>query len=42
LGGILTVLCLVAGILIFRRRSNAAAAAELRQPLSGCAERGAP
>jgi protein SCO1 len=41
LGGILTVLGIVAGILIFRRRGDGAGAAKLRQPSRGCAERGA-
>jgi protein SCO1/2 len=41
LGGVLTILCIVGGILIFRRRDARSAQAKLRQPLSGCPERGA-
>ena len=41
LGGALTILCLVAGILISRRRETLAAARNLRQPLSRGLERGA-
>jgi len=41
LAGILTILCLVGGILIFRRREMLAAARNLRQPLSRDLERGA-
>jgi len=41
LGGILTILCIVGGILIFRRRDARSAQAKLRQPLSGWPERGA-
>jgi protein SCO1/2 len=41
LGGILTILCLVGGILISRRRENLAAAKNLRHPLPGGLERGA-
>jgi protein SCO1/2 len=41
LGGLLTILCIVGGILIFRRRDVRSARAKLRQPLSGCPERGA-
>jgi protein SCO1/2 len=41
LAGVLTILCLVGGILIFRRRETLAAARNLRQPLSSGAERGA-
>ena len=41
LGGVLTILCLVGGILIFRRRETLAAARNLRQPLSSGLERGA-
>jgi protein SCO1 len=41
LGGVLTILCLVGGILISRRRENLAAAKNLRHPLSGGLERGA-
>ncbi len=40
LGGVLTILCIIAGILIFRRR-EIVAAANLRRPLRGSAERGA-
>ena len=40
LGGVLTILCLVGGILIFRRR-EALATRNLRQPLSSGLERGA-
>jgi protein SCO1/2 len=41
LGGVLTILCIVGGILIFRRRDARSAQARLRQPPSGCPERGA-
>ena len=41
LAGILTILCLVGGILISRRRETLAAARNLRQPLAGGLERGA-
>jgi len=41
LAGILTILCLVGGILISRRRETLAAAGNLRQPLAGGLERGA-
>src|SRR6267143_1554503 len=41
LGGILTVLCIVAGILISRRREMLAAARNLRRQLSSGVERGA-
>ena len=42
LGGILTVLCIVAGILLFRRRdARAAASRNLRPPLGTYSERGA-
>src|SRR5437870_6869044 len=41
LGGILTILFLVGGILISRRRESQAAARNLRQPLAGGLERGA-
>ena len=41
LGGVLTILCIVGGILIFRRRDARSAQAKLRQPLSGWPERGA-
>lgn len=41
LAGVLTILCLVGGILISRRRESLAAARNLRQPLSGGLERGA-
>jgi len=41
LGGVLTILCIVGGILVFRRREVRLAQARLRQPLSGCPERGA-
>ncbi len=40
LGGVLTILCIVGGILIFRRRETVAAA-NLRRPLRGSVERGA-
>jgi protein SCO1/2 len=40
LGGVLTILCIVGGILFFRRRDSLAASAKLRQPLPGCPERG--
>ena len=40
LGGVLTILCIIGGILIFRRR-EIVAAANLRRPLRGSAERGA-
>jgi len=41
LGGVLTILCLVGGILVSRRRETLAAARNLRQPLSSGVERGA-
>src|SRR5207253_11118637 len=41
LGGVLTILCIVGGILIYRRRESLAAARNLRQPLAGGLERGA-
>src|SRR6195256_477947 len=41
LGGILTILCIVGGILISRRRETLAAARNLRQPLSSGLDRGA-
>jgi protein SCO1/2 len=41
LGGILTILCIVGGIWISRRREMSAAAGNLRQPLAGGLERGA-
>jgi protein SCO1 len=41
LGGVLTILCIVGGILVFRRRDARSQQAKLRQPLSDCAERGA-
>jgi protein SCO1/2 len=41
LGGVLTILCIVGGILIFRRRDARPVQARLRQPPSGCPERGA-
>ena len=41
LGAVLTILCIVGAILIFRRRDARSAQAKLRQPLSGCPERGA-
>jgi protein SCO1/2 len=41
LAGVLTILCLVGGILISRRRETRAAARNLRQPLAGGLERGA-
>ncbi len=41
LGGVLTILCTVAGILISRRRETLAAARNLRQPLSSGLDRGA-
>jgi protein SCO1 len=41
LGGVLTILCIVGGIWISRRRETSAAAANLRQPLAGGLERGA-
>jgi protein SCO1/2 len=41
LAGVLTVLCLVGGILISRRRETRAAARNLRHPLSSGVERGA-
>ncbi len=41
LGGVLTILCIVGGILISRRRETLAAARNLPQPLSGGLERGA-
>ena len=41
LGGVLTILCIVGGIWISRRRETLAAAGNLRQPLAGGLERGA-
>jgi hypothetical protein len=41
LGAVLTILCIIAGILISRRRETLAAARNLRQPLSSGLERGA-
>jgi len=41
LGGVLTILCIAGGILIFRRREARSQQAKLRQPLCGCPERGA-
>jgi protein SCO1/2 len=41
LAGFLTILCLVGGILVARRREALAAARNLRQPLAGGLERGA-
>jgi protein SCO1/2 len=41
LAGVLTILCLVGGILIFRRRDAATAGAKIRQPLRSGPERGA-
>src|SRR5438477_12928598 len=41
LGGVLTILCIVGGILIYRRRESLAAARNLGQPLAGGLERGA-
>ena len=41
LGGVLTILCIVAGILIFRRRDKVQAAGRFRQALSDTVERGA-
>jgi protein SCO1/2 len=41
LGGVLTILCIAGGILIFRRRDARSVQARLRQPPSGCPERGA-
>jgi len=41
LGGVLTILCIIGGILISRRRETLAAARNLRQPLSRGLERGA-
>ncbi len=41
LGGVLTILCIAGGILIFRRREALATARNLRQPLSTGMERGA-
>jgi protein SCO1/2 len=40
IAGILTILCIVGGILISRRRENLAAARNLRQPLPSALERG--
>ncbi len=40
LGGVLTILCIIGGILIFRRRETVAAA-NLHRPLRGSVERGA-
>jgi protein SCO1/2 len=42
LGGVLTILLVVGGILISRRRETLAAARNLRQPLSSGLDRGAP
>ena len=41
LGGVLTILCLVGGILIFRRREAVQARTKFRQPLRDYPERGA-
>jgi len=41
LGGVLTILCIVGGILLSRRRETLAAARNLRQPLPSGMERGA-
>jgi len=41
LGGVLTIICIVGGILISRRRETLAAARNLRHPLPGGLERGA-
>jgi protein SCO1 len=41
LGGVLTILCIVGGIWISRRRETSAAAGNLRPPLAGGLERGA-
>jgi len=41
LGGVLTILCIVGGILISRRRESLAAARNLRQSLPSALERGA-
>jgi protein SCO1/2 len=41
LGGVLTILCIVGGILTFRRRDARSQQAKPRQPLGDCAERGA-
>src|SRR6202521_559247 len=41
LAGVLTILCIVGGILLSRRRENLAAARNLRQPLPSALERGA-
>src|SRR5713226_7241164 len=41
LGGVLTILCIIGGILISRRRETLAAARNLRQPLSSGLGRGA-
>ena len=41
LGGVLTILCIIGGILISRRRETLAAARNLRQPLPSGMERGA-
>jgi protein SCO1 len=41
LGGVLTILCIVGGIWISRRRETSVAAKNLRQPLAGGLERGA-
>jgi protein SCO1/2 len=40
LGGVLTILCIIGGILVFRRR-DVLQQAKLRRPLSGITERGA-
>src|ERR1700674_5330239 len=42
LGGVLTILSIVGAILIFHRRDTRSQQTKLRQPLSGCPERGAP
>jgi protein SCO1/2 len=41
LGGVLTILSILGGILIFRRRENLRAANNVRQPVPGMPERGA-
>jgi protein SCO1/2 len=41
LAGVLTILCIVGGILISRRRETRVAARNLRQPLPGGLQRGA-
>lgn len=40
-GGVLTILCILGGILIFRRRENPAVANNVRQPVPARPERGA-